>query len=314
MRIHRGYLFWGIVLVLAGAIPLAERAGLVDLERFGDVGRWWPLILIAIGIGVLLARSRVAVIGTIAAGLVVGGLVGGALAYSNGWVLDFGDCAGVGRGELQRLSRTGTFTGPAEVELRLDCGTLDVSASTDTGWTLDAGYRGDPPSVEASGTRLAVNAPGTARRQEWTVALPASTLEDLRVAANAATASLDLDGAILGDLRVEVNAGEARIGGAGTTVDALDVRVNAGRARLSPEGDTRGTLEVNVGTIDLCVPPTANLRLEVDASFAFSTNLDDRDLERDGEAWIRDGTGPEIDLSVKGNIGTFTLDPEAGCR
>ena len=49
MRIHRGYLFWGIVFVLLGGIPLAERSGLIDAQRLSDVGRLWPLLLIAIG-------------------------------------------------------------------------------------------------------------------------------------------------------------------------------------------------------------------------------------------------------------------------
>ena len=81
-----------------------------------------------------------------------------------------------------------------------------------------------------------------------------------------------------------------------------------------------GDLEVNAGTIDLCVPPDAALRLTVGDDFAFDTNLAAQGLteatsEDDDEGvWQRPGTGgPTITLSVDGNAASFRLDPAGGC-
>ena len=49
MRIRRGHLFWGLLLIPLGAIPLLVRAGTLDATRLGDTGRFWPLTLCRIG-------------------------------------------------------------------------------------------------------------------------------------------------------------------------------------------------------------------------------------------------------------------------
>src|ERR671915_1325793 len=84
MRVHRGYLFWGVFFVLLGAVPLADRLGLLAIDDLGGLGRLWPLAIIAIGVAVLVSRSRVALLGPLAAGLVLGSLAGVALASGAG--------------------------------------------------------------------------------------------------------------------------------------------------------------------------------------------------------------------------------------
>ena len=40
MHVRRGFLGWGVFLILAGAIPLAVRAGYITTDQ---VGRFWDL-------------------------------------------------------------------------------------------------------------------------------------------------------------------------------------------------------------------------------------------------------------------------------
>ena len=80
MHIRRGYLGWGVFLILAGAIPLAVRAGYIsndDLSRYWDL---WPIILIGIGVGLVLSRTRFAIVGGVIAAATVGIMVGGLLS------------------------------------------------------------------------------------------------------------------------------------------------------------------------------------------------------------------------------------------
>jgi hypothetical protein len=319
MRIHRGYLFWGIFFVLLGGIPLLARAGILDGDRFGDLGRFWPVLLIAIGVSIVLARTRaVALAGTVIAGLIVGSVAGGALAFGGGWALDFGDCGGSGSASMQSQSYEGTFSGPAGVDLVLDCGTLDVQAGASmqslTGWALTARYQGGRPDVQATATSLAVSSPqATFKRQEWTLLLPPAQLGALGLTVNAGNATADLSAATPADLDLTVNAGEARFLTGPSALARLDAAVNAGRLRLTLGGSTTGDLTVNAGTLQLCAPSTAALRLELGDGFAFSTNLAERGLTHVGSTWQRAGTGATISLHIEGNAGSLELDPVGGC-
>ena len=57
MHIRRGYLGWGVFLILVGAVPLAVRAGYLTDDQIGRLWSLWPLILIGIGVGLILRRT-----------------------------------------------------------------------------------------------------------------------------------------------------------------------------------------------------------------------------------------------------------------
>ena len=318
MRIRRGLLFAGLFLIPVGAMTLLVRAGAIDAATLADAWRLWPLILVGFGIALLLGRSRAAALGTALAALVLGVLVGSAIASGSVFVGPIGDC-GFTTGSSQRLDTDGTFTAPATVVLDLRCGSLDLATGSDDAWTVTADYQGNPPSVTSADDRLEVRAPSSdARRDDVTIVAAASRLHAVDLTANAGRASLVLDGASLSEVRVDANAGDILVDGGQATVDRIDVQVNAGRARVTlGEGATTGSLSVNAGAIELCVPPDADLRLTVDSQLTFITNLADRGLQQSsGGVWQRPGTtgAPVIDLDVQGNVASFTLDPTGGCR
>ena len=59
MRVRRGYLGWGVFLILAGAVPLAVRSGYLSDDQIGRLWSLWPLILVGIGVGLILGRTPV---------------------------------------------------------------------------------------------------------------------------------------------------------------------------------------------------------------------------------------------------------------
>lgn len=315
MRIRRGLLFWGLFLIPLGAVPLLVRAGVLPGDLFTDIWRWWPLLLIGLGVALLLGRSQAGLVGTAIIAIVLGTLGGAALSSGNIWVGGLTECAGPG-GEMSQLDRDGTLSGGAQASFDLDCGSIDVTVQPGSAWSLDAAYRGAEPQVSDVGGNLAVRTPegSGVHRQEWTVALGADSLRDLDFDINAAASSAILTGADLDQLTADMNAGDLLIDGSGATIDRLDASVNAGRLRVTLEGPTSGDLSVNAGAIELCVPPDAQLRLDVPEQFTFATNLDGRGLSEDDDTWTRPGTGALIDLSVEGNAASFTLDPEGGCK
>jgi hypothetical protein len=316
MRIHRGSLFWGIFFLLLGAIPLADRAGLIDVAAFVDPGRLWPLAIIAVGIVILLSRTTFALLGTVAAAIILGGLAGGAIAAGGDFVMNVGDCGGESRTNMQHVSRNGTLDAGAEVDLRFNCGTLGLTSGSGDAWSLEADHRGDAPAVDASPGRLAIRTPSTGgRRHEWTVVVPRERIGSLDLQHNAGTARLDLTGTKLSHLDVEANAGDVVIIGDEATITGLEVSMNAGRARLTLGGEARGTLQVNAGTLEVCVPANARLEIRVHEQLTFGTNLEQRGLTRNGDRWSRAGSGgPLIELDVSGNAASFNLDPTGGCK
>jgi hypothetical protein len=333
VRVDRGYLFWGIFFVLLGLIPLADREGWIDIGGFGDAWRLWPLLLVAIGVVILLSRSRLALVATVVLALVLGTIAGTALASFGGGI----DCGATSGARLEHTTSNGTLSAPASVDVHLDCGTLTVEAGgTGSDWTLDAGHVGGAPRVETGPSSLAIRpADGGPRRQEWRLTLPAQPLDSVQVEANAASATVDLGTARLTDLKTTLNAGDMRLtvptGGVGrleSEVNAgdmvlvapagdianLDLGANAGRLRVTLGGSVTGTIKVTAATADVCVPADAQLRIQTGDDFAFSTDLGDSGLTRSGDVWVRSGTGPMIDLEVHGTAGSFALDPAGGCE
>lgn len=52
-------LVWPIVLIVIGVLFLAHNLGYLAFAQVRElIGTWWPLILIALGIGGLLNRKR----------------------------------------------------------------------------------------------------------------------------------------------------------------------------------------------------------------------------------------------------------------
>ena len=187
MRVRRGLLFWGLLLIPLGAIPLLVRSGAIDPARLADAWRLWPLILVGIGIGILASRTRFALVGLAVIALTIGSIGGAVLASGGFWIGAMSGC-GFGSDTTHELDQAGTMEPTAQVRLELDCGTVDFRATGDAGWTVHAAYRGDPPKIQAEANRLSVGTPsGGDRRQDWTIAVPAAQLGALDMTVNAAT-------------------------------------------------------------------------------------------------------------------------------
>ena len=111
MHVNRALLGWGVFFLVLGAVPLAVRYGVVDASAFDTAWQLWPLLLIGAGMGLVLARTRVAIVGGLVvaatAGLMVGGLVVNGIG---GFGSGFGSCGGRQRDAVRgpaRLARAG---------------------------------------------------------------------------------------------------------------------------------------------------------------------------------------------------------------
>ena len=259
MRIHRGFLGWGIFLILAGSIPLAVRAGYLSDVQLRDVWNLWPLILVGIGVGLLLSRTRYGFLGGFIVAATFGVIVGGVLAGSVGGI-DLG--CGSARGTTAFASREGPLSeASASVEIEFSCGDLTVAAAPGNTWRIEGEDRdGTGPNLNADNASLhlwtrnsngnpfdALNDRGT-----WRVTLPDAPRLDTTLTLNAGSSTVNLAGANLGRFATTLNAGSTVINlGAVRQISSLDVEVNAGSITLTlPNLSISGSFEVNAGSVD----------------------------------------------------------------
>jgi hypothetical protein len=316
MRLRRGLVFWGLLLIPLGGIPLLARAGVLPADVIADAWRLWPLVLVAVGLLLVIGRTRASIAATAIVALVIGSIAGAAFAAGPPWIGTVTNCGFAGGGPSIQTDRTGTFDGPAAVRLDMRCGTLDVRPAATPGWSVSATSRGAAPVVTASARRLDVAAPSDTHHQAWTIQLPTGRMDRLDLTANATSSTILLDQIQLGSLDATVNAGDVRLELGTGSIDQTHASINAGAMRvIVGAAGLRGSMTVNAGGIDLCVPGDANLRLAVTDQLTFGHNLAASGLSRvEGGAWVRQGSGPAVDLAVEGNAAALTLNPNGGCR
>ncbi len=322
MRLNRSMLGWGLFFVVLGAVPLAIQAGLVSEEMAGRAWQLWPLLLIAGGIGLILRRTPVEPVASLAGSVIFGLIAGGVIATGS---IPVG-CGGSAEG-TPFSSTSGGLGATATVEVQLNCGELQITPQDGAEWSLNG--RADPddvPAVVASADRLEVDSGnqgffGAFRdRQVWELSLPREPAIDLDAAVNAGGAVLDLTGMRIGRLVVDVNAGDLQLLAHGATeLRELDVELNAvGSPTISlPNLSFSGSIDANVaGSVRICPPGGAGLRLHTDDNPTASNNYAERGLVRVGDAWETpgfDSAAVRIELTTDVNVGRLSLEAEGNC-
>ena len=202
MRIHRSFLGWGIFFILAGAVPLALRAGWLTAEQVASAWTLWPLLLVAIGLGLVLRRTPLEGLGGLLAAGVFGVMVGGLLASGVGG-FSVGGCGGSSdpaalprRGREPRVahgaSRSASSAGRSPSRHRT--GPAIAVEGEDTS--------GIGPDVTVGDGEMTVDARDHDRglfgllgdREDWRIALPREVDLDVDLEVNAGSATVDLTG------------------------------------------------------------------------------------------------------------------------
>ena len=319
MRVEPRFLGWGIFLIIAGAVPLAVREGWLSVDAVAGAWRFWPLILIGIGAGLILRRTALHFVGGLLVAGTLGLMVGSLLAGGASGALDFGCSSRTG---AAFPSQTGDLSG-SSVSLEMNCGDAVVTAAPGAAWRLTGS--GPAPRVESSADRLQIRSPNrgflfgglNSEGERWMVSLPIDPTVDLEATLNAGTARLVLGGLHLVGFSMTTNAGKATVDLTDATVSTLSYTLNAGTARIAlPASSLSGSATVNAGDLGLCVPGGAGLRIESSSVLA-SNDFAAHGLVQNGSTWTTPGYDAatiKIDLSLSANAGSVRLDPTGGCR
>lgn len=323
MHLDRRLLGWGVFFILLGAIPLLVKAGLLDAALVGQWPLLWPVLLIGWGLGLLLRGTSVALIGGAVTAITLGVMGGGALATGFSDLPFASGCTNTGAG-TPFATRTGEFGSTAQVNIELSCGTLAVGTTGGNGWSVEGSDRdGLGPKLTSGGGMLTLASDdgrgpfSSTGRVDWRVGLPASPLLTLGFTVNAGQGDFALDGRY-SSVNLTVNAGEAHLLLAGADeVGDVNATVNAGSAVVNlPPGDGSGNLTLNAGSMNVCLAPTAAVRISWNGTLA-SNNFAATNLQKvDDDTWATPGFTvgqPHTELNVSANAGSFTLDMDGTC-
>jgi hypothetical protein len=326
MTVRRGFLYAGVFLLAAGGVVLLAQAGTIDTEAVTRALALWPLAVIAIGVGLIVRRTRFGVPGGVMAAAVPGLMLGGMivavpdLPTLTGWSAP----CGVADAADAVTQRQGAFGTAASIELSLACGELVVTTGPGDTWQLDATDAGAGKGAVVSDTadRLSIRSAdrkrsftNLARHDTWRLRLPTGPTLDLAAEVSAGKATLDLSGARLGTVSLDVNAGDSSLDLEGASVSRLSLTVNAAKAsvQLPATGDLTADLRVNAGSLRVCAPADLGLRVRGDSSLAAATY---NGLVRSGDAWESPAyatTRFHADVTVSANVGSVVVNPQGGC-
>jgi len=84
-----------------------------------------------------------------------------------------------------------------------------------------------------------------------------------------------------------------------------------------PASSLQGAWTVNAGSVHVCVPSEAGLRIRTNDNITASFDYARAGLVRDGSTWTSanfDRAAQRIELSTTANAGSFSLNPPEGCR
>jgi hypothetical protein len=107
MNVNRRWLYGGVFLIALGAVLLAGQGDAVDGDVIAQAARLWPVLVIALGVGLLLRRTRFGLAGGMIAAAVPGLVLGGMLV-----------AAPVAVAEVGLPHRAGRRVGGPEASLR----------------------------------------------------------------------------------------------------------------------------------------------------------------------------------------------------
>jgi len=316
MQVSRRTLYLGVFLISFGAVWLLARGQAADAWLTQALGLW-PLVVIALGVGLLLRRTRLALLGGIVAAAVPGLLLGGVVVAAPDISMGCG-----GDGPATYATQTGSFAGAAAVQLRLACGEASVTTAPGSDWEVRVGDGGTVPTVEATDGRLTVRSAIPTHRfgvplgsDRWLVSLPTAVPIDLVTEVDAGRADLVLAGAHLGRAEFQVNAGALTVDLGGASVDKLTLVVNAGAATLRlPDGSAfSADVRVAAGKVTICVPAGLGLRVSRSGDLG---SFDAGPLVRRGAAWESADyatSAHRAEMNITVNVGSVDIVSEGAC-
>lgn len=288
-------LFWPLALIAIGMGLLLDQLGLLTIS-WSTLWRFWPLILVLVGLDILLSRTRIGgIIFAVIAIIVVVGVL-----YYVPPQLERND---------SKSDRSWHYSAngidQANIRLEASVGNLSMRALEAPDNLIEAHISYDPRYTRLSweadthGRRAEVRLKGSQRKpqstfgdfgDEWTVGLGTTVPIALDIDSGVSHASLDLSDVLLASLDLDVGVGR---------VDIV----------LSDRGSYDVSIGGGVGALRLTIPENTQARVRIDGGLGM-VNVSSR-FERQGKYHVTKeyrSAGDAIEIDIDGGVGSVTVE------
>ena len=323
MHVDRRLLFFGVFFIVFGGVLLGARQGWIPEDVVASLWQLWPVLLIAIGLSIILARGPGAWIGGAFAAAVLGVMAAGLVQTG---IVPFVGCGGGDQPSTPFEGQSGQLASTSSVGVTFSCGELQVTTASGSEWTLEGSSKdGRGPDVRTTDGGIEIEARERTvigfggGRETWRITLPREPTIDLGLTLNAGTGRLELAGAHLAGVDVTVNAGSLSLDFRDAeAMQTLDGTVNAGsNVTWLPNLPIRGDLTVNAGSLVICAPEgpgaAARDRRQPDLVERLRPGRAREDRRRLGDARLRDRGDPD-GARRDGERGQPLAEPDAALR
>ncbi|MGE5560224.1 MAG: LiaI-LiaF-like domain-containing protein [Chloroflexota bacterium] len=327
-------LFDGLMLVIIGGVLLLNTFGIVPWSIWYGVWRFWPVLLIAAGVSLVLDRA-VPFTGLVCLALIA------ILTVSWFWPqtvrLPWQGLAFRTAREWRALTRQhdevatslpADASKPFKVNLDFRAGELRIGGTTSQAYNAKFDFYGERPLVnmdsDSNGPTLDIRAAGGSLGlpdwfltdkgpwEIWDIAFNPDVPLDLTADLSAFDADLDLTQYNLTALNVDASAGDLTVRlGDKSAQQSIDIDSSAGAVKLYVGNAAK--VEINAsasaGSVEVVVPRGAALRI-LERSSLSSGNAKDLGLNKDGDYWISSGydtAAQKIDIEFSGSASSLRI-------
>jgi hypothetical protein len=283
---------WGIFLLLLGVTFLLQTLNILPWGLWGTLWRFWPAIIIVIGLAIIL-RHTSALLTSLIALVVFGGCIGIAVwQYNN----DFGI-----NGRTENLSELVSGLKRADVIIDFSAGSLTAGSLNsrssdlyDATVTAGNGNSSMDDSIATNGdsgvvTMRSINQywPGSIR---WDVDFTGNIPLSFDIISSASSTYLNFNDLDISGFNLTLNAGSSDI------------------SLPSPSGNVTGTISANAANVELTLPADAAVRIEASTSVG-TFDIPGR-FTRNGNIYETanyDSATDKWDLSINTSVGRVEI-------
>lgn len=297
----RPSLIWPIVLIGAGTLFLLNNLGIVDWDVWTTIAQFWPLILVAIGLDIMLGR-RAGIWPALLLVFVIAVLASGAIAVQNTSEVFMGDLY------TQEFSQQIEDAEKAKVTIEFGVGSLKVNAFTNSRYLANGAFdlaEGEQLQqdfrMHGSTAYLSLGSKGHAifpawwfgkndgRSREWHVNINDDIPMELEVCLGVGKAELDLRQVELNTLNMETGVGKTVV-------------------YLPEDGDFNAFVQAGVGELIVYVPESLPIRITLDSGLGNNSVVGD--FDRSNNVYTSQGysqSEERVNLNVDGGVGNIKV-------
>lgn len=297
----RPSLIWPIMLIGAGVLFLLNNLGIVDWGIWSTLVRFWPLILVAVGLDIMLGRR-----GGIWPALLA--LVFVALIVSGTVAIDATQHVFMSELHTEEFSQQLGDVEKARVSIDFDIGELEITGMTSSSVLangsidlaeyeqLEQEYR------ELGGSAyLKIGSRGKQVIPAWWFGKKDGESRDWMIT---------LNDEIPIELEVDLGVGKSEIDLRQCELNSLNVQTGVGKAEiyLPEEGDFNGYIQAGVGELIVYVPESLPIRITLETGLGNNSVVGD--FEQSNNVYTSDEYAQSVarvNLNIDGGVGNINV-------